>query len=550
MSASSKKKQRNEQAVAKLTEKQLAERKEAKQLKLYTTIFICVLALLLVSAIGFGIYKSVDNSGVLPRSTTALTIGSDKLNNVELSYFYSEAIQNYVNSYGQYLSLMGLDPTKPLNEQISNPDTGATWADDFLEMAKQQAASVYGLCNAANAAGHTLSQEEQSQIDSYLAELTMYAAYYGYPDAQQYIRAMYGKGADEESLRAFLERNTLAQSYSAAYGNSLTYTPEQLAARDAEDPLEFNSYSYNSYYVATSSFYEGGTTGEDGRTTYSDEEKAAAAQRAEEAAKALCEDSVTSLEELDDAIAAMPTNAQSETPVTSTAHRDTLRSGINSTISSWVTDKARAEGDMTYLPSSTTQTAEDGTETTTVNGYYVVYYVGMSDNKYPLVNVRHILVSFEGGTSDGYGGTVYPETSKVAAKVKAEELLAQWQGGKASEETFAEMAKEHSTDPGSAEKGGLYEDVYPGQMVAAFNDWCFDDHKVGDTGIVETEYGYHVLYFSGNSDTLFRDYMIKNALANADYEAWYQDIVQQAVASMVSGDTKYLPMNRVISAQS
>ncbi|MBQ0012195.1 MAG: peptidylprolyl isomerase, partial [Clostridiales bacterium] len=36
-----------------------------------------------------------------------------------------------------------------------------------------------------------------------------------------------------------------------------------------------------------------------------------------------------------------------------------------------------------------------------------------------------------------------------------------------------------------------------GQMVQEFEDWCFADHKVGDTGIVKTIYGYHVMYFVG-----------------------------------------------------
>ena len=44
-------------------------------------------------------------------------------------------------------------------------------------------------------------------------------------------------------------------------------------------------------------------------------------------------------------------------------------------------------------------------------------------------------------------------------------------------------------------------------MVAAFNDWCFDpERQVGDTGIVKTEYGYHVMYFSG-SELLWKQYV-------------------------------------------
>ena len=50
MSASDKKKLRREQEAAKMTERQLAEQKEAKKLKLFTTLFIVVLAVIVAIA--------------------------------------------------------------------------------------------------------------------------------------------------------------------------------------------------------------------------------------------------------------------------------------------------------------------------------------------------------------------------------------------------------------------------------------------------------------------------------------------------------------------
>ena len=55
MSASSKKKLRNEQEAVKMTERQIAEQQEAKKLKLYTTAFVVVLAVILVLAITIGV---------------------------------------------------------------------------------------------------------------------------------------------------------------------------------------------------------------------------------------------------------------------------------------------------------------------------------------------------------------------------------------------------------------------------------------------------------------------------------------------------------------
>ena len=64
MSASSKKKLRNSQDGSKLTERQKAEQKEAKKLKLYTAAFVVVLAVLVAAALGVGITQAVSNSGI------------------------------------------------------------------------------------------------------------------------------------------------------------------------------------------------------------------------------------------------------------------------------------------------------------------------------------------------------------------------------------------------------------------------------------------------------------------------------------------------------
>ena len=120
------------------------------------------------------------------------------------------------------------------------------------------------------------------------------------------------------------------------------------------------------------------------------------------------------------------------------------------------------------------------------------------DGKY--VDVRHILITPEGGTTDESGNTTYTDEEWAACEAKAQEILDAWLAGEATEDSFAALANEHSTDPGSNTNGGLYEDVYVGQMVEPFETWCFDEARVvGDTGLVKTTYGYHVMYFVGSS---------------------------------------------------
>jgi peptidyl-prolyl cis-trans isomerase D len=79
---------------------------------------------------------------------------------------------------------------------------------------------------------------------------------------------------------------------------------------------------------------------------------------------------------------------------------------------------------------------------------------------------------------------------KQKAKAKAEELLNQV---KAKPAAFADIAKANSQDPGSAVKGGDLGSFKRSDMVKPFSDAAFG-MKVGDiSGVVESEFGYHII---------------------------------------------------------
>lgn len=80
---------------------------------------------------------------------------------------------------------------------------------------------------------------------------------------------------------------------------------------------------------------------------------------------------------------------------------------------------------------------------------------------------------------------------KAKAKAKAEELLAQV---KKNPDSFAEVAKKNSDDPGSAKQGGDLDYFVQGAMTKAFGDAVFGLKNKGEiVGPVETEFGYHVI---------------------------------------------------------
>lgn len=101
--------------------------------------------------------------------------------------------------------------------------------------------------------------------------------------------------------------------------------------------------------------------------------------------------------------------------------------------------------------------------------------------------VYHVLYT----TMDLATGKDLPEDQQEEAKKKADALLA-------AVKTLDDMKTkgEEGKTAGEVAEAAQYT-VSRGQMVQEFEDWCFADHKVGDTGIVKTIYGYHVMYFVG-----------------------------------------------------
>ncbi|MDO4905842.1 MAG: SurA N-terminal domain-containing protein [Lautropia sp.] len=93
----------------------------------------------------------------------------------------------------------------------------------------------------------------------------------------------------------------------------------------------------------------------------------------------------------------------------------------------------------------------------------------------------HILLKLPEGADDA---------AKAEVRKRAESLLAE---AKAKPDRFAELAKQHSDDPGSAAQGGDLGSFERDTMVKPFSDAAFALTEPGFTEVVESEYGFHVI---------------------------------------------------------
>lgn len=433
-------------------------------------------------------------------STNAVTINGVDYSAAELNYHVVNTYQSFVSSYYDYLSYFGLDTSISLKEQYSM-DGSATWYEYFLEQGMSQMATIITILEEAQAAGYVFDDTVEQSKEAYLAELEMYAPYYGYVDGEEYLQSLYGPTMTMELYEQLLVQSLQAEAYSYAFVDSLTYDEATLQATYEEYPDNYDMVECEYLYV----YNPVATVDEDGNAIEVTEEMTAAALAEAEAIVTQMYEDYTAGASLAD-VSTSSDLAVYQSSI-STAYGD-------GAVPEWLFDQSRQTGDSAIL----------------VDEDYGVYYIVIFHDRYledyNLINVRHILLTPAVGTlisgEDGYEAEI--AALDAAALANAQAIYDEFLAGDQSEDAFAALANTYSEDPGSNTTGGLYSMVAKGEMVEAFENWCFDESRqVGDSGIVETEYGYHIMYFSG-FELPYWQATISATLAEADYTVWYNEL--------------------------
>lgn len=475
MSASREKKARQEQVSTGFVDARTQREREEKAKVRRSNIMYTVIAIAFVVVAAVVI---VANSKVIERGAKAVTIGSETYTAADVDYYYYTAYNSFVRQNSSNLSLFGLDTSKSLKDQDCQFMEDSTWHDYFTEQAIKTLTSYSMLAQKAEESGFDGSEAMDEAVKQTYSDLDTYASAAGITRSQ-YIKSVCGPLVNKAVFERNVRLAALAQAYSVDYVNSLEYSDDEIQAVYDADPKSYQSADIE--YILFKSGAEDDAT---------DEEKAELLEQAKQKAETAL--SRYAQGEAFDAIG--------EDMEGTYAHVANVTNGTSDMLT-WAFDDARQAGDTTV--------ASYGE-----NGYYAVLFHSRSRNDYHAVSVRHILVDSE---------------------EKANEILQQYNNGEKTEDAFAALAVANSTDS-NASSGGLYTDIYKGQMVSEFENWCFDSaRQAGDVGIVQTDYGYHVMYFVSTSENPYWYDQALNSLKNTAYSEWYSSATESVEAEKLDG---------------
>ncbi len=534
------------------------------------------IALVVVIAIAAGIAGfAVSNSGMLERGKVAFNVGETEVTMAEYGYYYNSVFNNYFQYsyqydtyYGQGMGKMytGYDYSVAPDQQAYSGEIEGVENPMFTDFFDHSARESIKLVKAAKAYAEenniTLDEDDYKKVDEAIENYKTNAksANYSLP---AYLRAFFGKAMTVSLLEKICEEQILNEKVQEAklaeFADS--YSDKKIEKEYADNLETYGAVTLRNYVIkAETVTVKAEKEGEEDKTEVTKETMAEAKKKAESFVERLGngEKFAVIASELEKAAGSekyeyLKTD-DSLTLLEDTAYADLSYSSSDEDFLKWAIDE-KTEAGETFI-------AENEGEGYTV--YAMVEPVHHTpDSK--TYDVRHILLKFpekeeaETETEAAEGEEATEETTEAAKEEKeevevellnpadydvtvdidvdlaatedkalykeAQDILASYLAGDKTEDAFAALAKEHSAD-GNAEEGGIYEDVPQGQMVAEFEDWALaEGRKAGDVGIVETTYGYHIMYAVSEAEVTTWSDVIKNDLASVDYNTFAEELI-------------------------
>ena len=482
-----------------------------------------VISIVLCAVIVLGVVAfSLNYYGALQRVIKIGGVGSDQSVSIaEYEYYYMRAYNQvrYQAQYYQYyyqtsnydLSLTPEEQTQTTKDADGNE---ITWVEKLHEDTLEIIQLHKAYYNEALKMGLKLTKADEAFIDKQIEDLRDEAKSAGSNSSSSnsenkvtyslnaYLRKVYGGSINERFLRKQLKIQVLAQKYLTERTNEIAkdYDQKDIDAEYKKDTTAYDFVTFRAYTFKTTEL-----TKEDNET---DDALKARQAKANAEVKKNANDFYNAV--TNDATFTAKAKELNKDTADYNVDKETKYSMLKSTAKSTFSEDAAK-----WLFDSSTKVGSKKLFSDEENGKYIVVLALSKPHQEQTVTARHILFQ----TKDQSSGNDLSEEEIAKKKTQAEDVLKKFNEGDKTEDSFAALANEYNEDTGSSSNGGLYEHIYPGQMVTEFNDWVFDaNRKAGDVELVETDYGYHIIYFVAKDGKDYYDSAIRSSKANKDIE--------------------------------
>lgn len=483
-----------------------------------------VISIVLCAVIVLGVVAfSLNYYGALQRVIKIGGVGSDQSVSIaEYEYYYMRAYNQvryqaqyyqyyYQTSNGYDLSLTPEEQTQTTKDADGNE---ITWVEKLHEDTLEIIQLHKAYYNEALKMGLKLTKADEAFIDKQIEDLRDEAKSAGSNSSSSnsenkvtyslnaYLRKVYGGSINERFLRKQLKIQVLAQKYLTERTNEIAkdYDQKDIDAEYKKDTTAYDFVTFRAYTFKTTEL-----TKEDKET---DDALKARQAKANAEVKKNANDFYNAV--TNDATFTAKAKELNKDTADYNVDKETKYSMLKSTAQSTFSEDAAK-----WLFDSSTKVGSKKLFSDEENGKYIVVLALSKPHQEQTVTARHILFQ----TKDQNSGNDLSEEEIAKKKTQAEDVLKKFNEGDKTEDSFAALANEYNEDTGSSSNGGLYEHIYPGQMVTEFNDWVFDaNRKAGDVELVETDYGYHIIYFVAKDGKDYYDSAIRSSKANEDIE--------------------------------
>lgn len=432
-----------------------------------------------------------------PASVVA-TVDGQKISIGMYDYYYASIVSYYEQyaSYGYY----SLDTTKDYSKQYTTDDDGnkISWQKFFETEALKEVEQITTYYSKALEEGVTLTSAQKKTIEKQISTLKDSASQNDV-SLDQYIKANFGTYCSEDTIRIMLEQYYLSANYKGKFKCETKVTDNDVDKYYNDHKNDYKKIEF--YYIASP--YDA-TDDNSKNESIKTAEKIMAKMKDKKSVIALVPEVYSSY--IDSQVKS--SMEQDSTLTEKKAREEAIKSYESNVVTTVSGSESPFDDKMnTWLFSDDTKVGSKKYYIDESAGYiYIVLKTSKAsveeDETY---TVRHILVAPESGSNSSSSTsekTEYTDEQWAAAKKKADNILAKFNKTDKSEYEFAKLAEQYSTDSASTSSGsndsfgGLYESVTLGQMVPDFEKWSIDDsRKYGDTGIVKSDYGYHIMFF-------------------------------------------------------